>query len=338
MVYNNLGRYREALAAFDRVQRLNPGFLPVKTRLAVVFHNEERYDSAEAELEKVVAANPHWADMRYHLGLVYASQGRIEEGLDQLEEGPGDQPGLSQSPDQPGAPAGPGRTLRRGGAGPWTGWPGNGPDSPTSTTTWGSSGPPGETWKGLWTGFRESLAQNPRFHRSILAQGVALGALGRAEKSAAKLEEACAADPANAETSFVLGHLRRLEGSRHPEDYRELLRDFWQRTVGELVRRVEIVPDFSDIVNIFSPTRDRSLYLSLIRICRQTLADNPRFADVHEGLGVLHSKLGEYREAVRSLQEALRLNPPDMSGPGSTSTVTCWPWSGTTRPWSRSRA
>ena len=85
IAYNNLRQMKEAMAAFNEVMCLNPDFLPVKAKVAILFYNESRYQEAQTELEKVIGKNPNWADLRFHLGLVKASQGNCQDGLKELE-------------------------------------------------------------------------------------------------------------------------------------------------------------------------------------------------------------------------------------------------------------
>jgi len=308
IAYNNLGQLDEAMAAFATVMRLNPDFLPVHSRVAILFYNEEKYSEAGSELERIVAQNPMWADMRFHLALVKASQGNHRDGLKELEAA------LYINPNYLKA------RIMKG----------------IFLTHLGQAE--------MGAAILEALvAERPLFPDIVYSLGLIYGAMGRIDKSRAALEKAIELNPQYTDAHFCLG-IVHLAGRLYPEsrqsfervltlrpshteaglflkkaeqlgsefstsDEQESVGKLFIQALAVLPRHQEIYPDFSDIVNIFSPSTNRGLYLSLIQFYEVTAIKTPHYADIHDTLGSLHAKLGSFDRAEACFRKALTVNP-----------------------------
>ncbi|MBW1712684.1 MAG: tetratricopeptide repeat protein [Deltaproteobacteria bacterium] len=308
MAYNNLGRFDKALEAFNRVEELSPEYLPVKTKRAVVFYNQARYKQARDNLKRLVAQNPHWADMHYRLGLVYVALGQHQAGIEELEKA------LAVNPAYLKARISLGLLL---------GYTGRHQDSVEVLETILKERPDfadvhyhlGQVQASLGrldqaqASLERALELNPGYFQALFGLGTVLGAQGKLDQARQKLGQVLALEPGHFEAELILKHLKRLEDSRQPRAYREVVGKFWKQAGQDLVRRMEIIPDLSDIVSVFSPTQDRALYQALIAINQATVEKNPGFADVYENLGALYAKLDIHDKAVDGFRQSLAINP-----------------------------
>ncbi|MDQ6801126.1 MAG: sulfatase-like hydrolase/transferase [Acidobacteriota bacterium] len=79
--YSSLGRDREALAAFERAQAIDPSSEDVRTYLALHLARGKDWQKAIPLLERVVAENPDRLPAVEALALVRERQGRIEDAI-----------------------------------------------------------------------------------------------------------------------------------------------------------------------------------------------------------------------------------------------------------------
>jgi tetratricopeptide (TPR) repeat protein len=308
IAYNNLGQLDEAMAAFAEVMKLNPEFLPVHSRVAILFYNEAKYSEARSELEKIISQNPMWADMHFHLALVKASQGDHRDGLKELETA------LLINPNYLKA-----RIMR----GIFLAYLGRAEMGAAILET--------------------VAAERPRFPDVVYYLGLIYSAMGRIDQSRAALEKAIELNPQYADAHFCLGMVRlagrfysesrqcfervlilkpshaearlflkkaeQISSESTTSDEREAIRKLFVQALSVLPRHQEIFPDFSDIVDIFSPSTNRGLYLSLVQFYEVTAIKTPHYADVHDTLGSLHAKLGSFDRAAVCYRQALKANP-----------------------------
>ena len=308
IAYHNLGQLDEAMASFAEVMKLNPDFLPVHSQVAILFYNEAKYQEAQSELEKIVSQNPMWADMRFHLALIKASQGDHRDGLKELETALGINPNYLKA-----------RIMR----GVFLAYLGQAEKGAAILET--------------------VAAERPHFPDVVYYLGLIYGSMGRINQSRAALEKAIELNPQYTDAHFCLGMVR-LAGRLYPEsrqsfenvlalkpshaearlflqkaeqisnesatsDEQDSIRKLFVQALEVLPRHQEIYPDFSDIVNIFSPSTNRGLYLSLVQFYEATAIKTPHYADVHDTLGSLHAKLGSFDRAADCYRRALNANP-----------------------------
>lgn len=307
MAYNNLGRYKEALDSFRMVQKINPDFLPVKNRLAIVFYNEARYDDARVELERMTKLHPEWADMHYHLALIYASTGQYQAGVDEMARAVEANPNYLKARIMLGVLLSYVDETDRGLAMLTE----VGLERPNFADVQyyrgvllSSAGRLEEAEQAL----ESALAVNDNYLEAKFALALLAGARGSAERTVTLLRQVIAQNEHYSEAQFILKHLERLQASEHSRALDEMLTKFCTQWRDQLHRRVEIAPDFSDIINLFSPSQDKPLYESLIKIYRQAAEAHPDYPDVHDNLGVLYTKLEQYESAMESFSRALEAN------------------------------
>ena len=308
IAYNNMGQFDKAMESFNKVAQINPSLLHVKAKIALVFYNEARYNEAEALLEKIVGEHPHWPDMSYHLGLVKAAMGRGEEALNELDRA------VTTNPNYLKARIGRGILLARQGMG----------EEASKVLEEVARERPHFADVHFHLGvvkaylghleeaeacFKKAIEINAMYNGPRFYLGLVLAAQGKCEEAVKKVREVLLLDPNHSEAKLIMAHLERLGREPSVDARKEFFQRFADKARLEFPRHLEIYPDFSDIVNVFSPKENRSLYLSLIRLMESTSEVHPNFADVHENLGILYSKMDQHEKAITYFSKALDLNP-----------------------------
>ncbi len=100
-VYGNLGRYEEALAAFEQAIALDPKYAYPHNGLGNVYRNLGRYEEALAAFEQAIALDPKLAYPHTGLGNVYRNLGRIRGSARRLLAGHRPQPQISLPAHRP---------------------------------------------------------------------------------------------------------------------------------------------------------------------------------------------------------------------------------------------
>ena len=95
------------------------------------------------------------------------------------------------------------------------------------------------------------------------------------------------------EAKLFLNKLEQaLPGMNH--EARADVEQFLQKAIEHLPRHIEMFPEFSDIIDVFSSNQYRGLFVSLINFYENIAQSNPSFADIHDNLGSLQAKLENY--------------------------------------------
>ena len=308
IAYNNLGQFDEAMDAFNKVAYLNPDFLPVKARVALVFYNEARYQDAQKELENILVKNPQWADMYYHLGLIKASQGNYAEGLKDVEAS------LNINPHYLKARIMKGVLLAQ------TGNSEEGSVILAQVHRERPQFPDVCYYLGLVYASMNQLEEadkmlqravnlNPNYVDAHFLRGLVLIASGRYDEARGSLKFILSLKPDHREAKMIMFQIENLRNQENFQDNSLTGNQFSDRILELLPRHVHILPEFTDIVHIFSPEENPGLYWSLIRFFESTAERNPHYADVFENMGALYAKLEEYDKSVYCFRQALSTNP-----------------------------
>ncbi|MEW6263017.1 MAG: tetratricopeptide repeat protein [Thermodesulfobacteriota bacterium] len=308
MVKNNLGLYAEAMQAFLKVEQIYPDFLMVKNRMAIVFYNVEKYQEALEELEKVVADQPGWADMHYHLGMVYASLGRLHEAVPELSQAIVINPfyfkprlilahvygRLGRVEEAEALLA---ELIEKY------------PAYPDVVFAYGLLKASAGLLSEAGDLFLRALEINPHYKHARLQLALALGLEGRTREALEQLNIILEQDPDNDEALLMLGQMRDKETDGQEEKKTQTLKRLLSQASGRLPFQVDFVPDFLDIIKLFSPTRDQVLYQALISVLKKSADQLPDHADIHNHLGALYSRMEKNDQAVESFQRAVAANP-----------------------------
>ena len=85
-VYDDLGRYEEAIAAYQKAIELDPQFTWPWNNLGTVYDDLGRYEEAIAAYQKAIELDPQFAAPWNGLGNVYYQQGRREEAIQAYQQ------------------------------------------------------------------------------------------------------------------------------------------------------------------------------------------------------------------------------------------------------------
>jgi len=83
------------------------------------------------------------------------------------------------------------------------------------------------------------------------------------------------------------------------------------QTIQEFNKHIEISPDFTEIISMIKkfPQEDVSFYEMIIPYIEDSVSQHPDYADHHNNLGILYSKVKRFEDAERTFKEAINTNP-----------------------------
>jgi tetratricopeptide (TPR) repeat protein len=310
--YNNLGQYDLAMEAFQKAIRINPGMSSVRLKLAIVFHNLQMHDRAISTLKDTLRQHPNWADMRYHLGLMMASKGDLQGGIDELTEALKSNPMYVNARIKLGVLLGVSArfdeavehlefVLER---------------YPTYADVHYHHGLFLASLKKLEraeNAFRRAIELSPNYTDALIKLGIVLGHQGRADEALATFETALASKPTDIDADFLVTYINKLQDSSQAEtsteQFARLLSGFYTQAAAQITNRIQITPDFSEIIHLFSPKTDAALYETFIKLYSDAVRKQPRFADLRNHLGQFLYRTGQLDEAAEHFAAALDINP-----------------------------
>ena len=81
LLYAELGRYGDAIAAFRMIPKIDPDFLEAYNNMAAAYINSGRYADAIEPLKQVTERKPDYADAHYNLSVAYLEVGNREAAM-----------------------------------------------------------------------------------------------------------------------------------------------------------------------------------------------------------------------------------------------------------------
>jgi Tfp pilus assembly protein PilF len=186
--------------------------------------------------------------------------------------------------------------------------------------------------------YRRALAINPRYVRAHNNLGVMLVAQNRIEEAIAHYRQALEINPRSAETHNNLGNalFRRGEIDAAVGHYREALQSDpayvkaynglgialtrqgrVEEGISQFRTAIEINPDYaSAYLSLANVLAGRGELEAAAGSYRRALDIDPKLAAAHEGLGRTRTLQGRREEAIRHMEEALRImkGSPDRDG------------------------
>jgi predicted O-linked N-acetylglucosamine transferase (SPINDLY family) len=82
----HLGRWNEAITAYQQAIALNPSFADARVNLGSCYQHQGRYEDAEREFRAGVGINPALAPAQFNLGLVLKRLGRWSDSVEPLKQ------------------------------------------------------------------------------------------------------------------------------------------------------------------------------------------------------------------------------------------------------------
>jgi tetratricopeptide (TPR) repeat protein len=82
----NLGKYDEAIEAFDRAIRLDPNDAPTWSYKGNAFNSQGKYDEAIKAYDEAIRLDPNYTDAWYNKGSALGRQGKYDEAIKCLDE------------------------------------------------------------------------------------------------------------------------------------------------------------------------------------------------------------------------------------------------------------
>jgi len=88
IMHNNFGlalanrkRYEEAIKHFEKVLKINPGYIRAKANIAFVLRKQQKVDEAIEIYKELLEINPDWPEVHNDLGRAYAYKGMGDEAI-----------------------------------------------------------------------------------------------------------------------------------------------------------------------------------------------------------------------------------------------------------------
>src|SRR5207249_502510 len=81
----DLKRYKDALANYDKAIAINPNYAEAYNNRGLIFYNLKQYNAALADYNKAIAINPDHADAHLNKSLLKLLLGEYEEGWNLYE-------------------------------------------------------------------------------------------------------------------------------------------------------------------------------------------------------------------------------------------------------------
>ena len=85
LIYDRLGKSKEAIAKMEINKKLLPNDSGIAFQLGVLYYKAENYDKAKAEFLRAVALDDNFSNARYFLGLLYDKEGKRADAIDQFD-------------------------------------------------------------------------------------------------------------------------------------------------------------------------------------------------------------------------------------------------------------
>ena len=316
--YNNICEYEKAVNAFEKVLDAEPSHLPARLKLGIAFHNLQMWDKAISICQGILKIHPNYADVHFHLGLAYLGQGRPSDASLAFENALKINPQYKEP------------RIRLGITQAYLG---NLDDALNHISLMLKEFPNysdlhyylgiihasrDEVPKAI-NSFRRALEINPSFSESRVKLGILLYKTEKFNEALNEIEEASRLDPGNKNIHTILDHLRqRINLSEKISEempgitHMDLTDDeMIAQNIHDFNKHVEIVPNFSEMLSIMKGFSDEnaSFYEPLISIVRDSVAQHPDYADLHNSLGTLFFKIKRYDEAEKAFKQALNINP-----------------------------
>ncbi len=271
---HTFGRPADAAAAFERAVTLDPRLAQAQVNLGMALAETNRPDEAAPHLDRAIAQlgrTPDAALPHYLRAKVYAAHGEASRAAAELEQA------VALRPDFPEAWSDLGEARRML------------LDRPAALAA-----------------FRRAVEVNPQDAVAQYRLGAELLRAGRAEEAIAHLEKSLAVNSANQSALYSLQAALRRAG--HPERA-EAAKD----RLGHLLeeqdqarRRAVTAVELNNAGAILE--KDGHIREALEKY-RAALALNPDHIGIHLNLAVALLKLGEWREGMAELREALHRDP-----------------------------
>ncbi len=84
--YSKLGRFTEAIDAYQQAVKIKPGYAMVYYNLGIAYGNLNRLPQAIDAFNQTIIVKPDYAEAQYNLGVVYGKLGRTAEAIDAYQQ------------------------------------------------------------------------------------------------------------------------------------------------------------------------------------------------------------------------------------------------------------
>jgi tetratricopeptide (TPR) repeat protein len=270
-VYDNLGRYEEAIGSFERAIDLDPEDAHPHNGLGNVYYQQGRYEEAIAAYQRAIELDPEIAYPHNGLGNVYYQQGRYEEAIAAYQRA------IELDPE--------------------VAYPHNNLGS-----VYADLG----RYEEAIAAYQRAIDLDPEDASPHNGLGNVYDQQGRYEEAIAAYQRAIDLDPEVAYPHNNLGNVYRAQ-SRHEEAikaYKQALSvpdSFGTPASAHTLAH-------NGLGNVY---RAQGRYEEAIAAYQRAIDLDPEFAYPHNGLGNVYRAQGRHEEAIAAYQRAIDLDPED---------------------------
>ena len=86
VVFQDQGKLDEAIKAYEKVLKIQPGFADPYYNMGVVFQDQGKLNEAIEAYKKAIQMNPKYAEAYYNMGIVFKDKGKLDNAIDAFKK------------------------------------------------------------------------------------------------------------------------------------------------------------------------------------------------------------------------------------------------------------
>lgn len=317
---NNIGKFQGAMESFKKLQEIDPDHIPNKLKIAIVFYNLEMWDNAEKINRDILEKNPNYADVHFNLGLSLIHQGKAFEAAQSFKNA------LIINPNYINA------KIKLGIAQACMGQFDNAfknlnaiiKEHPNYADVHCLLGIIKEECSQTLEAIehlKKAVSISPKFKNAQIKLILFYCKLGKIDIAKKQILEALSFYPDDKRLNCAQELIRKIieQPSEESEEFSNQLGNILggERLLADLVdefhKNLDIMPNFSEIIAIFSSSKyaqkDSSISEFMIPLISEHIRKNPTYPDLYNSLGAQLLFKNRDIEAEEAFKKAVELNP-----------------------------
>jgi len=273
------GRYDQAIRALDVAAKANPQSLSLSTYLAAAYVGKGRFGRAAAHFQKNISREPANVLHRVRHALALWKAGRSDRAIASLREG------ISHNLESAELHFQLGTVLASA-----------------------------DQTEEAELRFTQAIAINKHHAEAMVELGLCYGARGDVREAVCWLKRAQTHDPGDARTALLLTHAVKAaegtEGEALPVTMPPETTVENDTAIDELSSTIESEPGFVEAFLSLDPKEvNAEVFAVLATTINRALERCPEHADLHYHCGCVLDRLGRTRDAITSVERAVKLRP-----------------------------
>jgi len=316
---NNIGDFHGAMESFSKFQHMEPGDIPIKLKMAIIFHNLEMWDNAEEIHRNLLKKNPNFADIHFHLGLSLMRQGKKSKAIESFQNA------LRINPDYTRAQLQLGITQAVMG------------QHEDAFATLGAIIIKNPSYADVYyligiikeecneteeaiTYLQKAIHISPKFKNALVKLTIFYCQLGKIDAAKKQIQEAVQFYPKDKRLNSIKKFIKASDPSSKLKDHiSNGIKHIFKNDLSfsdlrnEFHKGLDIMPSFSEIIAMFNSSKyaqeDAGISDFLIPFILEQIEQNPTYPDLYNSLGSQLLFCKKNLEAEKAFAKAVELNP-----------------------------